>query len=197
MFKKKCPSCGAKNSKERTVCMECGASLASEQVEQRLAQVPTEREEQAENERPKSPPRMNVFLLLIISFITLAIYIPVRFLRRKNWLNSLLTSNKLGSRLATFVLVIYCISAILIFVSDEVLSYGAWESIDDLITWVGVACIEILAFQVRRILIQHYNEKLGMNISFSSAGTFFFTILYLQYKMNRLPISGEISVTAE
>jgi len=140
-------------------------------------------------ERAENLPKMNVFLLIIITFVTLAIFMPIWFLRRKDWLNHLSATNKLGSGLAIFVLVIYSIAAILLFVPLE---YGTWEAIDDLITLVGVVCIEILAFQVRRILIQHYDENLGMNIGFSGAGTFFFTIWYLQYKMNRLPISGDI-----
>ena len=144
-------------------------------------------------ERPKSPPRMNVFLLFIITIVTAAIFMPIWFLRRKDWLNRLSATKKLGSRLAIFVLVIYCIAAILLFVPLEVLKYEAWEGIDNLIALVGGIIIVILAFRVRRILIEHFNEKLGMNISFSGAGTFFFTILYLQYKMNRLPISGETS----
>ena len=46
MFKKKCPVCGAKNSKERTACIECGALFASRQVEGQVAQVSTEGETQ-------------------------------------------------------------------------------------------------------------------------------------------------------
>lgn len=50
MFKKKCPVCGAKNSKERTVCIECGAPLASEQVKRQLPQVSTKCETQEKKE---------------------------------------------------------------------------------------------------------------------------------------------------
>ena len=42
MSKVKCPNCGAKNSKERMTCVECGTSLTSEQVERQLSQVSTE-----------------------------------------------------------------------------------------------------------------------------------------------------------
>lgn len=35
MFKKKCPVCGVKNSKERTVCIDCGAPFASGQIDER------------------------------------------------------------------------------------------------------------------------------------------------------------------
>ena len=143
--------------------------------------------------RLESPPKMNVFLLIIITIVTYAIYMPIWFLRRKDWLNRLSATKKLGSGLAIFVLVIYSIAASLLFVPLEVLAYEVWEGIDNLISLVGGVCLVILAFQVRRILIQHYDENLGMNIGFSGAGTFFFTIWYLQYKMNRLPISAETS----
>ena len=39
MFKKKCPICGAKNDKERMVCIECSAPFASPQVEGQLTEV--------------------------------------------------------------------------------------------------------------------------------------------------------------
>jgi hypothetical protein len=42
MPKAKCPKCGAKNSKERMVCIECGTALASEHVERHLPQVSVE-----------------------------------------------------------------------------------------------------------------------------------------------------------
>ena len=143
---------------------------------------------------PESPPKMKVFLLIIFGIVTLAIFFPIWFLIRKNWLNSLSATKKLGSGLAIFVLVIYSFSAIMLFVPLEMQAYETWDMIDNLLTLVGVVCLVILAFQVRRILIQHYDENLGMNIGFSGVATFFFQEWYLQYKINRLPISGEMSV---
>ena len=43
-FKKKCPTCGAKNPKERTTCAECGAALASEQAKEQQGKVMTIRD---------------------------------------------------------------------------------------------------------------------------------------------------------
>ena len=43
MFKKTCPTCRAKNSKERTVCAECGTPLDLGRVDGRLTEVPPER----------------------------------------------------------------------------------------------------------------------------------------------------------
>ena len=145
-------------------------------------------------ERPGNPPKMNVFLLIILGIITIGVFYAIWFLMRKDWLNRLSATKKLGSGLAIFVLVIYSFSAIMLFVPLEMQAYETWDRIDNLLTLVGVVCLVILAFQVRRILIQHYDENLGMNIGFSGAATFFFQEWYLQYKINRLPISGEMSV---
>jgi len=41
-FKKKCPSCGAKNDKERMACAECGAPLALEKAGRQVTE-PLER----------------------------------------------------------------------------------------------------------------------------------------------------------
>ena len=39
LFKKRCSVCGARNSKERIVCIECSAPLDSEQVKRQLQHV--------------------------------------------------------------------------------------------------------------------------------------------------------------
>lgn len=36
MFKKRCPICGARNSKERETCLECGSRFTAERIERRL-----------------------------------------------------------------------------------------------------------------------------------------------------------------
>lgn len=54
-FKKKCPKCGAKNPKERVVCIECGAPLASEQLKTQLPHVSTEAEAQVKSTIEKKP----------------------------------------------------------------------------------------------------------------------------------------------
>jgi hypothetical protein len=41
-FKKKCPNCGAKNSKDRMTCATCGASLYLGQDEGQVTKVPQE-----------------------------------------------------------------------------------------------------------------------------------------------------------
>lgn len=54
MFKKKCPVCGAKNSKERITCIECGIPFASREVVGQVARVSTEAEAQVKTEVEKA-----------------------------------------------------------------------------------------------------------------------------------------------
>ncbi len=143
-------------------------------------------------QRLDSPPKMNVILLFVLTFVTIGIFAPVWFLRRRDWLNRLSAARKLGSGLPMFVAIIYGIAAIMFFTLDET-AYEFGEGIGNIISLVGGVCIVVLAFQVRRILIQHYDDKLDIHIGFSGLGTLLFTIFYLQHKINRLPLSAEPS----
>ncbi len=49
-FKKKCPRCGAKNSKERLTCMECGVSFENKQVKEDVSKEIVGNEEQRKEE---------------------------------------------------------------------------------------------------------------------------------------------------
>ena len=135
----------------------------------------------------------SILLMLALSLITFGIYIPYWFLQQRDTLNRLSSSEKLGSGAATFVFVIFCVSVIYwpvqIFSSNATI-ISALDDIDDLIDLVGSITILYLAFKVRGILDDHYTEHLDMDVSFSGGWTFFFTIFYLQYKINRLPVPG-------
>ena len=83
----------------------------------------------------------------------------------------------------------------MLFMPPQTEVYAAWEVIDNLLNLAAAVCLIILAFKVRRILIQHYDENMGMNIGFSGVATFFLGELYLQYKINRLPIADSLNLT--
>ena len=44
----------------------------------------------------------------------------------------------------------------------------------------------IQSFKVRRMLTEHLAAHTGQPVSISGLGTFFFQILYLQYKINQV-----------
>ena len=49
LFKKKCPTCGVRNPRERVTCIGCGAPLALEKAEKQVATVPLETTEDDES----------------------------------------------------------------------------------------------------------------------------------------------------
>jgi hypothetical protein len=69
--------------------------------------------------------------------------------------------------------------------------------IDNLLILSGLIVLTVQAFKVRRILNDYCANQLHTNVQFSGAATFFFGLLYLQYKINRLIESGEPLSTAE
>ena len=138
--------------------------------------------------------KTSVLLMVLLTIITYGIYLPVWFLRRQNLFNQLSAKEKLDSGGVIFVLVIFCISALFIpakLLIQNASHIGVLDIIDNSINLLGGLIILILAFKVRRILNEHYNKHLGMNVSFSGVATFFFTMFYLQYKINRLPVSAK------
>ena len=139
-----------------------------------------------------SVPRRSVLLMIILTILTYAIYMPIWCLRRIGWLNSLSGSKKLGSRLPIFALVIFCVSAFILLLEigiEDVAIINVLDAIDEFINLAGGATILVIAFKIRGILDEHFNKNLNMGISFSGVATFFFTFYYLQYKINRLPES--------
>jgi len=133
--------------------------------------------------------KMKVLVLIILSIITYAIYIPIWFLQQRKAINSLKSKTKLTKSPIIILLILYIISAILliplIMLSDTSVLI-VLNLIDTIITWVGIIITLVLSFRVRQIFIQHYNSTLKKNIKFSFAATFFFWIFYLQYKINRI-----------
>ena len=135
--------------------------------------------------------RMNILLLLFLSIITFEMYIPIWFLVKRQAINSLASTKKLGSGAPIFVLLIYGIGAILLF-APLGFTETSLDMISDFIPLIGGILVIALSFKVRHIFDEHFNLKQQRNIKFSGVATFFFTILYLQYKINRIE-KGTIS----
>ena len=159
MDKMFCAYCGKENPATAKFCLSCGKELTPHLG------------------------RMNVLLLILFSIITLGIYIPIWFLVKREAINSLASTEKLGSGAPIFVLLVYVTDAMLIFVPLGVTEVYL-DIISNLITVIGVSIVVILSFKVRHIFDEHFNLKQQRNIKLSGVATFFFTIYYLQYKIN-------------
>lgn len=127
----------------------------------------------------------NVLVLVMLFFVTYGIYAPIWFLKQKKAINGLNSKKKLNNKLLIFTLIMFIISAIL-FVLLIVLSFFAEESIikkidtiSSLVTLVASFAILIVSFDVRDMLKEHFKRELSV------LATLFFSIFYLQWKINK------------
>jgi len=138
--------------------------------------------------------RTNVLFLIFLTVITLGVYYPIWFLRKKDALNKLQAKEKLGSGLFIFITIVQIPTIFIGFTIGFLEGFTGEEGIGkgfDLLTKLLSLAVGIIflakSLKVRRILKGHFGGHLGYGISFSPLATFFFQIYYLQYKINRLP----------
>ncbi len=143
----------------------------------------------------KTPVATVVFLTLLSGMI----YFPIWFLTRRAAINSLHSREKLGKGVFVTGIAVFSLVAVAGlysgFMRAAALVSGGFDAptslnILDLLT--NVICLVMLSvlipqvFKVKRILMDHFNNYLQMNINFSSLLTFLFLNFYLQYKINRI-----------
>jgi hypothetical protein len=120
--------------------------------------------------------RRSVLLVIGLTVITLGFYPAIWFLRRRAFIDSLDSTVKLGNLAA----VPLC-AAVVAFGTGF---FGLPRDVDRAVDIaIGAASI-VTAFRVARILRSDF-ARTGRFLSVSSAGTFFFGVLYLQYKINQ------------
>jgi hypothetical protein len=120
--------------------------------------------------------RRSVPLLILLTVITLGIYPSVWIVRRRRFLDSLDSTEKLGG-LAAAPLVATLVSFVLGFV-------GLPPEIDRAVS-LGLGAVSIItAFRIAKILRSDF-ARTGRPLKVSGVGTFFFNALYLQYKINQ------------
>ena len=132
--------------------------------------------------------KMSVPLLILFTFITFGIYIPVWFLQRRKAFNHLNSEKKLGAGVFIFAIVALgfnlFVSFTLGFIEGFTGEAGLIQQVEpilDLISAIANITLLVKSFKVRRIFKDHFKEP------FSAVATFFFQAWYLQYKINRLP----------
>ena len=144
---------------------------------------------------PRGLKRRSVLLVIIFLIVTLGLYYPIWFLRRRAALNSLDSQKKL--QLWPFV--IYGVAFVLAFVVSFVAAFRGITidpNLETLLRIVNLAVgilMLVQAFVVRHILEDHLAGPDGdassslfvERITLSGVMTFFFQIIYLQWAINR------------
>ncbi len=190
-----CTRCGRRNDDASRFCATCGNHLDI-QTATREPAPPT-------SATPGSPlpglKRTSVLLLIFLSFITVVIYYPVWFLRRRSALNGLRSRDKLNTGVFVVAIVLFSVGLLLMLMAWALEGFGEGLGRGDLLAVskglegfaqflnlvAGIALL-IQSFRVRRMLTEHLAAHTGQPVSISGLGTFFFQILYLQYKINTI-----------
>jgi hypothetical protein len=141
--------------------------------------------------------KTSIFIPLLMTKLSWGFY-PLGWLfQRRNEFNSLNTTVKLreGFLAITLTTNLIAVGAILLsrlleepgpngdnvsVISDMLSFLGGLMSLAFWIMFI------LQAFKVRKMLQEHFNGYLQRNVKFSGIMTFFFHIIYLQYKINRL-----------
>ncbi|RDU34756.1 hypothetical protein DRW41_21925 [Neobacillus piezotolerans] len=125
-----------------------------------------------------------VWLTVLLSILTLGIYYPYWLLKRRDEVNRLAGKKIIHKWVPWLVLILYSVSALVFTIGPFFLNEIAimlYEYIDNLITVFGVSCIIWYSFRIREVLLEKMEDE-----SINGILTFFLTIWYLQYKINKM-----------
>ncbi|HUU14300.1 MAG TPA: DUF4234 domain-containing protein [Terriglobia bacterium] len=144
--------------------------------------------------------KTSVLRTVLLSLVTLGIYIPIWYLNRRRAINNLQSAEKLGRGVFILALSLWILDFFmsLIYVAmteaGTKVSEASFDGLSRVLQLSGAILLLIQAFKVRRILLNHngvqqagmFSSHLGMEAdsSFSRVATFFLGIWYLQYKIN-------------
>jgi len=131
--------------------------------------------------------KRSVIVMLILIIFTNGIYSAYWLFKIRKVLNELNSEQKISKAMPIAILIILIVSTLFFFMYlpfAETEVGIAITGIDNLISITGGIMIIVLAFQMKKILEDHYKWPM------SGAGTFFFTILYVQARINRIITEG-------
>ncbi len=144
---------------------------------------------------PKSP----VWLATLLVIVTVGIYIPVWFMRRREWLNRLSRDNNIDNLALRRLLVCVCLEVVCFLlgctVRDVTLAFVCFL-VERIFYLIATIMSLVFAFRVRDILLRYCGGRLSEPRGWSGFLTFVVTIIYLQYEINRMgqPSSMESDV---
>ena len=153
--------------------------------------------------------RRRVIVMIVLTFVTVGLYYPIWFFRRRDALNRLNSPRKLR----LWPLVIFCattvVDAVVVVVSApappaQIIGAGANTALGLVRLAVGILMV-VQCFIVKDILEDHLagpednlsNSMFSERVRLSGLMTFFFQIFYLQYVINRYMVEPQLPSHAD
>lgn len=123
--------------------------------------------------------RRPVILTIVLSLVTLGFYPSIWLLRRRPFLDRQDTGKELGTALPIVSMVLHALSVVVVFGGDEAAGLSRFCSLAG-----GITAL-IANFRVLNIL-RSVSTRTGRFLGFSTMGTFFLGVYYLQHKINQM-----------
>lgn len=124
-----------------------------------------------------------VWITLVLSFVTLGIYLPYWLLTRREEVNRIAGKTVISKKIPVLILVGYIFSNIVFIIGPFFINEIAmmlFEYVDTLITYFGLIFIVFYSFRIRSVLLNGNQAD-----SINGVLTFLFTIWYLQFHINK------------
>jgi hypothetical protein len=144
-----------------------------------LDQVQAFRDDRDDGPNDFESERRSVVLTILLTVVTFGFYPSIWLLKRRAFLDRQDTGKELGTGLPTFILVSSVMGVGLAFAGAEA------AKLRPMLTLMSGIATLIANFRVLGIL-RSVSSRSGRFLEFSTIGTFFFGIYYLQYKINQM-----------
>jgi hypothetical protein len=127
------------------------------------------------------PPGLNWGFLLLLAVLTFGLFGWIWSLVLARWVR------KIDARHRAIPLLISALAISVVAVTTLLSTTNGVEqfALVALLQLVALVLFEIAVFELRKSILQHY-ENLGIPLSLSSTATVFFNVVYFQFKFNRI-----------
>jgi len=134
---------------------------------------------------PKGFQKQSLIKLILLTMITLGIYVPFWFLKQRKIAEKLSIKKKLYNKLI-YIFIIVFIIRVLFFILD--LSSGNLDirTAYSFFNTLNAIILLVLAFNLRSVLEEYYKKNKVKKREFCRFWTFIFSYLYLQYRINEI-----------
>jgi hypothetical protein len=130
------------------------------------------------------PPNLHWGWLLLLNVITRSYFNMIWAFIQANW------ARKLSGKNTALVLVAMypagMISGGVLAVIGKSSDEAAMSGLGGVLIIVGVICLIVSVFKIKDAMEEYYNTVEDIGLSLSGAMTFFFSVIYIQYHINRI-----------
>ena len=140
------------------------------------------------------PPNLHWGWLLLLNVITRSFFNMIWAFVQANW------ARKLSGKNTALVLVAMypagIISGAVMAVLGSSSEQGSLSGLGGVLILAGVVCLIVSVFKTKAAMEEYYNTVENIGLSLSGAMTFFFSVIYIQYHINRIARwkkTGELS----